>query len=94
MRPATTGNSPACGSRPSRFGSTVAKFDLTLDIEESAAGYQAAFSYSTDLFDHATIERMAGHFLTLLQAAAEDPELDPVSQLPGRCSPATSCGCC
>ena len=63
------------------LGSTVAKFDLTLDIEESAAGYQAAFSYSTDLFDHATIERMAGHFLTLLQAAAEDPGR-PVSQLP------------
>ena len=37
--------------------------------------------YSTDLFDEARIERMAGHFNTLLEAAAANPD-QRLSDLP------------
>src|SRR6185369_6613791 len=38
------------------------------------------WEYSTDLFDEATIDRFAGHFMTLLAAAAADPA-KPLSDL-------------
>jgi non-ribosomal peptide synthetase component F len=52
----------------------VAKFDLTLSLASSGGGLAGGFEYRTDLFDSATIGRMAGHFLRLLKAAVEDPE--------------------
>ncbi len=54
-------------------GSRV-KFDLTLDVTETADGLTAAFKYNTDLFDPPTIARMAGHFYTLLTEAIAEPE--------------------
>ena len=39
------------------------------------------FEYGSDLYDAATIRRMAGHFLTLLAAALDAPQR-PVTQLP------------
>ncbi|TCP59139.1 amino acid adenylation domain-containing protein [Tumebacillus sp. BK434] len=54
-------------------GST-AKFDLTLFMEEQADGLTAAFEYSSDLFEAATIERMAEHFVNLLEQIAATPE--------------------
>ncbi|HEY0602653.1 MAG TPA: amino acid adenylation domain-containing protein [Herpetosiphonaceae bacterium] len=54
-------------------GSSV-KFDLTLEMTETADGLTAAFKYNTDLFDPPTIARMAGHFYTLLTAAIAEPE--------------------
>ncbi|HSI52112.1 MAG TPA: amino acid adenylation domain-containing protein, partial [Ideonella sp.] len=62
-------------------GPTVtAKFDLTLTLTESADGLHGDFEYSTELFDAATIERLAGHFTRLLQAIVADPGL-PVGEL-------------
>jgi amino acid adenylation domain-containing protein len=56
-----------------------AKFDLTLNImQQSSAGGErlfASFEYNTDLFDAATIERMAGHFTHLLEAIGTDPDV-------------------
>ncbi|OYO30320.1 hypothetical protein CD932_03610, partial [Janthinobacterium sp. PC23-8] len=52
----------------------VAKFDLTLNLAERDGRLLAAFEYNTDLFDGATIERMAGHFTRLLAGAAALPE--------------------
>jgi amino acid adenylation domain-containing protein len=49
------------------------KLDLYLELDERAEGLQAKFIYSTDLFDAATIDRMAGHWLTLLQSAMDAP---------------------
>ncbi|HET7114571.1 MAG TPA: FkbM family methyltransferase, partial [Pyrinomonadaceae bacterium] len=43
-----------------------AKFDLTLAMKETDAGLLGVFEYNTDLFDASTIQRMAGHFQTLL----------------------------
>ncbi|MBK4998716.1 amino acid adenylation domain-containing protein [Pseudomonas sp. S31] len=51
----------------------VAKFDLSLDSYERDGELSAAFLYSTDLFDAATIERLAGHWLNLLEAVCQDP---------------------
>ncbi|MEU7861241.1 non-ribosomal peptide synthase/polyketide synthase [Nonomuraea sp. NPDC049141] len=50
-----------------------AKFDLTVAFTEGDADLSCILSYSTDLFDHATIERMAGHLLVLLETVAGDP---------------------
>ncbi|HSI49927.1 MAG TPA: condensation domain-containing protein, partial [Ideonella sp.] len=52
----------------------TAKFDLTLTLVEDAQGLHGELEYNTDLFEPATIERMAGHFTQLLQAIVEDPE--------------------
>ncbi|MFF5547871.1 amino acid adenylation domain-containing protein [Streptomyces olivaceoviridis] len=51
----------------------VAKFDLTLTAVESADGLRAVLEYRTDLFERATIERMAGHFATLAASVASAP---------------------
>ncbi|HYP02720.1 MAG TPA: amino acid adenylation domain-containing protein, partial [Pyrinomonadaceae bacterium] len=51
----------------------IAKFDLTLSMEETSAGLKASFGYNTDLFEPSTVERMAGHFRTLLEGIAAHP---------------------
>ncbi|MGA9378658.1 MAG: condensation domain-containing protein, partial [Phormidium sp.] len=57
------------------------RFDLEVDFREVPEGLEGIWCYSTDLFDSNTIERMTGHFLTLLKAIVENPS-QPVSQLP------------
>ena len=51
----------------------TAQFDLTLDLEDRPDGLTSRFEYSTDLFDEATIARMAGHWQTLLEGIVADP---------------------
>jgi amino acid adenylation domain-containing protein len=63
------------------FDSGLAKFDLTLEVVEQDNGLRCAFEYSTDLFESATIERMARHFVNLLSAALAAPGI-PISRLP------------
>jgi len=50
------------------------QFDLHLDLLESGGAIPAVFKYRTDLFEQATIERMAGHFRTLLESGVTDPD--------------------
>ncbi|UUQ65882.1 amino acid adenylation domain-containing protein [Pseudomonas fuscovaginae UPB0736] len=52
----------------------TAQFDLALDTFESDAGLGAAFTYASDLFEQATIERLAGHWRCLLEAIGSDPQ--------------------
>jgi len=59
----------------------VAKFDLRFDLLLGPRRLSGFFEYSTDVFEEPTIARMAGHFLTLLEAIATDPE-QRISQLP------------
>jgi amino acid adenylation domain-containing protein/non-ribosomal peptide synthase protein (TIGR01720 family) len=59
----------------------TAKFDLALDLWEYEDGIEAHFEYSTDLFTDETITRMAGHFRTLLEGIAADPD-QRLSELP------------
>jgi amino acid adenylation domain-containing protein len=51
----------------------VAKNDLIVSVKEEHQGLKVKFEYSTDLFDKVTIERMAGHFGTLLAAITANP---------------------
>ncbi|WP_245222956.1 amino acid adenylation domain-containing protein, partial [Pseudomonas gingeri] len=50
----------------------TAQFDLTLDTFESDDALGAALTYASDLFDHASVERLAGHWRCLLQAIGTD----------------------
>ena len=50
------------------------RFDLTIVLHEGADGSLCAYlEYSTDLFDACTIERLIGHYQTLLGAVADGP---------------------
>ena len=53
--------------------SVVSKFDITLDFIETGAGLYGNIEYNTDLFDRATIERMANHFIVLVEQVTENP---------------------
>ncbi|HVK98394.1 MAG TPA: amino acid adenylation domain-containing protein, partial [Dongiaceae bacterium] len=57
------------------LGEQAAQFELTVDTAEDAAGQVlVSFTYARELFDAKTIERMAGHYVALLQALATQPE--------------------
>jgi amino acid adenylation domain-containing protein/non-ribosomal peptide synthase protein (TIGR01720 family) len=56
------------------------KFDLTLILGETASGMAGMLQYNTDLFEAATIGRMAVHFQMLLKSVVSGPE-QAVSEL-------------
>ena len=49
-------------------------FDLSLYLRERDGKLVGFFEYNTDLFEPQTIERMIGHFETLLEGIVADPE--------------------
>lgn len=51
----------------------IAKFDLTLVLSEASDGLVGEVEYNIDLFDRATIDRMIGHYETLLQSIVANP---------------------
>src|SRR5579864_5785415 len=59
----------------------ILKVDLQLQLRDEPEGLQEIFTYSADLFDSATIVRMAGHFEKLLEGIVADPE-QPIAKLP------------
>ncbi len=59
----------------------TAKFDLTFMITDEGEQFVLEMEYSTDLFNEDRIDRMVGHYFTLLEAAAAKPE-SKVGQLP------------
>ncbi|MCS4251614.1 non-ribosomal peptide synthase/polyketide synthase [Pseudomonas sp. BIGb0164] len=61
--------------------SKTAHFDLDLDIQESTEGIWATLGYAQDLFEAATVQRMARHWQNLLQGMVANPQ-QPLSQLP------------
>jgi len=54
---------------------TMAKFDLTLYMEETAEGLVGGFEYATELFERTTIRRLIDHFKSLLTSIAADPDV-------------------
>jgi non-ribosomal peptide synthetase component F len=58
-----------------------AKFDLDVYLEEWPTGLHGYVEYASDLFDAGTIERLVGHYRTLLAAIAADPD-QPLRRLP------------
>ncbi len=59
---------------PFAYGQQGAAFDLSLTIFQMEDGLSADFRYNSDLFDEATISRMAQHFLTVLGSIVNDPD--------------------
>ncbi|MFB1481437.1 amino acid adenylation domain-containing protein [Corallococcus sp. RDP092CA] len=57
------------------------QFDLTLALAPTPQGLQGALSYRTDLFEAATITRMAEHLRVLLEGAVAKPD-EAVGLLP------------
>jgi amino acid adenylation domain-containing protein len=56
------------------FDSDIAKFDLSVGLRDDVTGLAGSVEYRTDLFDPTTIERMIGHFQSLLEGIAANPE--------------------
>jgi acyl carrier protein len=64
------------------FDPGTSKFDLSLDLApEEDGGFCGWFEYNCDLFDAATVERLAGQLARVLQAVAGQPGLK-LSELP------------
>jgi len=61
--------------------SRTTQFDLTLDTYEKGGKLHAALTYASDLFEPATIERMARHWLRLLTAMVAEPS-QRIGELP------------
>ncbi|HSU14720.1 MAG TPA: amino acid adenylation domain-containing protein [Longimicrobium sp.] len=59
----------------------TAKVDLVLGLTDAGDVIEGAFQYASDLFDQATIRRMATHLATLLDAALANPAT-PIAALP------------
>ena len=62
----------------------TAQFDLTLVAAQQRDHLALSLEYNVDLFDAATIERLLGHFQTLLESivAAPDLPIDSLTILP------------
>ncbi|GIV97573.1 MAG: hypothetical protein KatS3mg057_2230 [Herpetosiphonaceae bacterium] len=60
--------------RPLELDGGAAKFDLTLAFEETPEGLRGSLEYASDLFEEATIRRMAMHYEMLLRAIVRSPD--------------------
>ncbi len=67
--------------RPVNQDIRTTRFDLEVNVWESAKGLEIVAYYSTDLFRRTTVERMLGHLERLLEGALAAPAL-LVSELP------------
>ncbi|WP_143138103.1 non-ribosomal peptide synthetase, partial [Burkholderia ubonensis] len=65
-------NFPGLVATPVSVETHTAKFDLTLHVQDAGHGLAGSLEYNLDLFDAATIERMAEHFRQLLEAVIAD----------------------
>ncbi len=63
-------------------GEAVSQFDLSLDIKRADDGsYRGILNYCPDLFDRPRMDVLVDHYLTVLGAAAADPD-HPIGELP------------
>ncbi len=62
-------------------GLGIARFDITLEMDEHEGGLRMVYEYATDLFDEATVARMHGQYLELLRQILTAPELQ-LSDIP------------
>jgi acyl transferase domain-containing protein/alpha-ketoglutarate-dependent taurine dioxygenase len=58
---------------PMEIENDSARFDLSLNIADTADGLAGQLEYNTDIFGAADIKRMLGHFETLLASIAANP---------------------
>ncbi|KAB8320088.1 non-ribosomal peptide synthetase [Tolypothrix campylonemoides VB511288] len=79
--PTKTLELPGLTLTPLEIENTTAKYDLTLFVEETEMGLTGSWEYNSNLFDLATITRMARHFQTLLEGIVANPQ-QKVAELP------------
>ncbi|HEY5835638.1 non-ribosomal peptide synthase/polyketide synthase [Streptomyces sp.] len=72
---------PGLAAEPVDIDRRSATFDLSFEFVETEAGLRAVLEYSTDLFDTATAESLAGQLGLLLEGVAARPRT-PVGRLP------------
>jgi non-ribosomal peptide synthetase component F len=65
---------PGLDLNHSEIESGSAKFDLNANMQEIDGGLAVAFTYSTDLFDTSSIQRLGQHLKTLLASIVEDAD--------------------
>ncbi|MCM5681089.1 amino acid adenylation domain-containing protein [Schlegelella sp. S2-27] len=66
---------PGLQIRDWELGEQAAQFELSVDTLEQADGrIEATFHYAAELFEPATIERLAQHYLRLVQQLCERPQ--------------------
>src|SRR6185436_4959194 len=53
----------------------IAKFDLSLTLSATPRGLRGGLTYSTDLFERGTVERMLGHLERVLEQVAADADV-------------------
>ena len=56
-----------------KVDAATSKFDLSVTVKERVEGLRVQVTYNTDLYDRTTIERMIGHYRTLLEGIVGDP---------------------
>ncbi|MDB9527420.1 amino acid adenylation domain-containing protein [Oscillatoria sp. CS-180] len=66
--------SPGLTFAPLEKPNVHTKLDLLLSMRETEAGLSGVWEYDRDLFASATLERMATHFQSLLEAIATHPD--------------------
>ncbi|MCF5710655.1 amino acid adenylation domain-containing protein, partial [Pseudomonas syringae] len=72
---------PELSLEPLQAPHTTAQFDLSLALVEADGGLIGSLEYASDLFERATIERMAGHLQVLLEGMVADDQ-QSVGELP------------
>jgi amino acid adenylation domain-containing protein len=70
--PMPAGRAHGLSIRPLAVERGASQFDLSLLVLDTDLGQMAGVEYSSELFDRATIRRMLGHFVTLLESAVRD----------------------
>jgi amino acid adenylation domain-containing protein len=68
-------------SSPVALHQETARFDLNLSVIDDPGGFDLALEYNSDIFHGETVQRLLGHYETLLRAVVADPECR-VSRLP------------
>ncbi|MET0397983.1 MAG: amino acid adenylation domain-containing protein [Longimicrobiaceae bacterium] len=72
--PAPPPELPGLDARPLPHRTVTSKFDLSLHLADDGDGIRCAWEYARDLFDAATVARMAEHLAVLLRGVAADPD--------------------
>ena len=60
---------------------TSAHFDVSLALSDGEEGFSGEIEYASDLFERATVERFAGHFVTLIEGMVASDDAN-VAALP------------
>ena len=55
---------------PEPTETSTARLDLVLELQQDRQGMTGTLTYDQDLFDRSTVERLAGHYRSLLASAA------------------------